>query len=214
MILREILKKIRQIEIRATPILNESEERGCVRSTPESFRGSASNISNPSPNHLVLRPGLRPHRSASFRRCASRFFNSDLTCSQGTHCSGCFTASSARRSSSLTCSGDSSGSYPLSTMLLQTCCVSSKRSSRLNSASILAFSVFQAKTPSGIGGAFQSWKPSMNSSQRRCASSTRSSKGSFFAAERNFATDMKSIYWVRCHAQAGISPQRVHHSAF
>jgi hypothetical protein len=42
----------------------------------------------------------------------------------------------------------------------------------------------------------------MNSSQRLCASSTRSSNGSFFAAEKNFAKDMDSIYCVGRRVQA------------
>jgi hypothetical protein len=42
----------------------------------------------------------------------------------------------------------------------------------------------------------------MNSSQSRCASSTRSSNGSFFAAARNFFTNMVSFYSVERRAQA------------
>jgi len=121
-------------------------------------------------------------------------FISAWICSQGIPRSGCFDNSSARRSISSICSGVGSGSYPFSTMFSPTRCASSIRSSRLNFASISAFRVFQAKTPSGIGGAFQPWKPSMNSSQRRCESSTRSSNGSSFAAAKNFSKDMDSNY--------------------
>jgi len=137
-----------------------------------------------------------------FRRFAKRFSISAKTCSAGIPRPGFFNASSARRSSSSICSGEGSGSYPFSWMLPQTRCASSMRSARLNFASISSFKVFQAKTPLGMGGAFQSWKPSMNSSQRRCASSTRSSNGSLFAAEKNFAKDMNSIYCVGTRAQA------------
>jgi hypothetical protein len=42
----------------------------------------------------------------------------------------------------------------------------------------------------------------MKSSQRRCASSTRSSNGSFFAAAKNFAKDIDSIYSVEPRVQA------------
>jgi hypothetical protein len=131
-----------------------------------------------------------------FRRCASRSFNSALICSHGIPRSGCFASSSARRSSSSICAGVGSGSYPSSWMLPQTRCASLMRSERLSFESISSFRVFQAKTPLGIGGIFQPWKPSMNSSHRQCASSTRSSNGSFFAAARNFANDMDSIYSI------------------
>ncbi len=146
---------------------------------------------------------LRPQpRSAYFRRSANRFSISAKTSSIGLPRPGFFSASSARRSSSSICSGVSSGSYPFSTMLLQTCCASSSRSARLNLASTSAFKVFHGNFPFGIGGAFQSWKPSMNSSQRRCASSSRSSNGSFFAAAKNVFTDMDLIYCVDSFAQA------------
>jgi hypothetical protein len=155
------------------------------------------------PSRHTLRSAALPQLpSLHFRRCASRSFNSALICSHGIPHSGCFANSSARRSSSLICSGVGSGSYPFSWMLRQTRCASSIRSERLNSESILSFRVFQAKTPFGIGGAFQPWRPSMNSSQRRCANSTRSSNGSFFAAAKNFANDMDSIYSVEPRVQA------------
>ena len=128
-------------------------------------------------------------------------FISAWICSNGIPRPGFFSASSARRSSSAACSGVSSQSYPFSMMFVQTCWASSRRSRRLNLASISIFKVFQGNFPFGIGGAFQSWKPSMNSSQRRCASSTRSSNGSSFAAEKNFFTDMDSFYSDSCRAQ-------------
>jgi hypothetical protein len=52
----------------------------------------------------------------------------------------------------------------------------------------------------------------MNSSHRRCASSTRSSNGSFFASEKKFAKDIDSVYGVLSRAQAGIF--RLRHSLF
>jgi hypothetical protein len=115
---------------------------------------------------------------------------------------GFFKASSARRSNSAHWSGVSSQSYPSSTILLQTSCASLIRSARPNFASISDFKDFHEKAPFGTGGAFQSLKPSMNSSQRRYASSTRSSKGSFFTATRNFLTDIDSIYSIEPPAQA------------
>jgi hypothetical protein len=49
----------------------------------------------------------------------------------------------------------------------------------------------------------------MNSSQRRCPSSTRLSNGSFFVASKNFFTDMDSFYSGSCRAQFEIpNPQR------
>jgi len=56
MIPREILKKIRQIELRTNRIVTESGERGCVRSISR----STSNISYAPTNHHALRLGLRP----------------------------------------------------------------------------------------------------------------------------------------------------------
>jgi hypothetical protein len=53
----------------------------------------------------------------------------------------------------------------------------------------------------------------MNSSQSRCASSTRSSNGSFFAAVKNFFTDMDLIYSFGSPAQAEFSPSRITHHA-
>jgi hypothetical protein len=41
----------------------------------------------------------------------------------------------------------------------------------------------------------------MNSSQRRCASSTRSSNGSPFAAVKNFFTDINLFYSDSCGTQ-------------
>jgi hypothetical protein len=148
-----------------------------------------------------------------------RFLSSVWTCSHGIPLCGLASKSARRRSSSAICSGVGSGSYPFSWMLAQTRCASSMRSARLSFESISAFKVFQAKMPFGIGGAFQSWKPSMNSSHRRCASSTRSSNGSFFALEKNFAKDMDSIYRVGLHGQAGLfarghSSFCIQHSAF
>jgi hypothetical protein len=172
------------------------------------------------PNHRVLRPRLpAPLRADHFRRCESRSFNSALTRSHGIPRSGCFTNSSARRSISSICSGVGSGSYPFSWMLPQTRCASSMRSARLNFESISIFRVFQAKKPLGMGGAFQPWKPSVNSSQRQCASSTRSSNGSFFAAAKNFDNDMDSIYSIGTRVQApflacGISSFCLHPSSF
>jgi len=164
------------------------------------------------PESLRDSPNLRPQpRSAYFQRSANRFSIFAKTSSIGLPRPGCFSASSARRSISSICSGVSSGSYPFSTMLVQTVCASSRRSARLNLASMSAFKVFQGDFPFGIGGAFQSWKPSMNSSQRRCASSTRSSNGSFFAAKKNFFTDMDSIYSFDAPAQARFSPSRITH---
>jgi hypothetical protein len=77
MIPREILKKIRQIEIRTNRVVTGSSERGCVRSTSR----STSDISNVLTNHHTLRLGLRPQpRSNScraqgleFRVYAARF---------------------------------------------------------------------------------------------------------------------------------------------
>ena len=65
MIPREILKKIRQIELRTNRIVTRSAGRGCVaeasRSTPA--------ISNAPTNHHALRLGLRPQsRSVSVCR--------------------------------------------------------------------------------------------------------------------------------------------------
>jgi hypothetical protein len=137
--------------------------------------------------------------TAHFR--PKRLLSSALTCSHGIPSCGLASKSARRRASSAACSGVGSGSYPFSWMLLQTPCASSIRSLRLNFESISSFRVFHAKTPLGIGGAFQPWKPSMNSSQRLCASSTRSSNGSFFAAEKNFAKDMVSIYYMRARVQ-------------
>jgi len=173
MILREIPKKIRQIELRTNWILSEGEIRA-VRNY--------------------------------FRPCLA--FISALICSHGIPACGFFCISSARRSSSAACSGVSSQSYPLSTMFVQTCCASSSRSSRLNRILISFCRVFHGNFPLGMGGAFQSWNPSMNSSQSRCASSTRSSNGSFLAATRNFHTDTVEFYSVDCPAQAGFSPTR------
>ncbi len=65
MIPREILKKIRQIELRTNRLVNESTERGCVQSTSR----STSDISNTFANRRVLRLGLRPQpRSVSVSR--------------------------------------------------------------------------------------------------------------------------------------------------
>jgi hypothetical protein len=64
MIPREILKKIRQIEIRTNRVVTGFAERGCVRST----RRSTPDISNALTNHYALRLGLRPQpRSNSGR---------------------------------------------------------------------------------------------------------------------------------------------------
>ena len=221
MIPRESLNKNRQSEVRTEHIATESGERarpGRSQRRPRRWflRGTREQT-----NSVVLprnvrregapnrsRGGCAPHELQQhpfyFWRRAHRSSNSALTCSHGMQRSGCFNASSARRSSSAICSGVSSGSYPFSWMLPQTRCASSMRSARLNFASISFFSVFQANTPSGMGGAFQSLKPSMNSSQRRCASSTRSSNGSFFAAEKNLDKDISLIYCVRSLAQGGI----------
>jgi hypothetical protein len=69
MIPREILKKIRQIELRPNRIVTVLAERGCVRSTSR----STPDISNALTNCYALRLGLRPQpRSVS----ASRHFNS------------------------------------------------------------------------------------------------------------------------------------------
>jgi hypothetical protein len=56
MIPREILKKIRQIELRTNRIVTDSAERGCVRSTSR----STPDISNAFTNHHALRLGLPP----------------------------------------------------------------------------------------------------------------------------------------------------------
>jgi len=56
MIPREILNKIRQIEIRTNRIVTGSAERGCVRSASR----STPNISSALTNHHSLRLGLRP----------------------------------------------------------------------------------------------------------------------------------------------------------
>jgi hypothetical protein len=174
MIPREILKKIRQIELRTNRIFdNES--------------------------HFLAR---------------SRSSISANTWSTGVPRPGCLSASSARRSSSAACSGISSQSYPFSMIFVQTCCASSRRSSLLNFASISFFKVFHGNLPRGIGGAFQSWNPSMNSSQSRCASSTLSSSGSFFAAARNFFTDMVSFYSYKPPAQVVDVAFAIRHSSF
>jgi hypothetical protein len=251
MIPREILKKIRQIELRTNRLVTESAERGCPSRSTSALSGAfeiscAHSTVQPAaggtPALLSLTPGFSPvtgdgesfNRFNGFsrarkplkrlkfagcvhtglkpgfnervyaehaRRSANRFSISAKTSSIGWPRPGCFSASSARRSSSSICSGVSSGSYPFSTMLLQTCCASSRRSVRLNLASISAFKVFQGNFPFGIGGAFQSWKPSINSSQSRCASSTRSSNGSFFAAAKIFFTDMDLFYSDSCREQ-------------
>jgi len=153
----------------------------------------------------------RSSSSATCSGCRSSRFQpkrlraSSWTCSQRIPACGFLRSSSARRSSSAICSCVGSGSYPFSTMLLQTCCASSRRSARLNLASTLVFKVFQGNSPFGIGGAFQSWKPSINSSQRRCANSTRSSNERRFAADKDFATDMDSIYASKVPRQAVFS---------
>jgi hypothetical protein len=49
----------------------------------------------------------------------------------------------------------------------------------------------------------------MNSSQSRCASSTRSSNGSFFAAAKKFFTDMGIFYSASCREQF-----EIRHSSF
>jgi hypothetical protein len=77
MIPREILKKIRQVEIRANRVVTGFAERGCVRSTSR----STPDISYALTNHHALRLGLRPQpRSNScraqgleFRVYAARF---------------------------------------------------------------------------------------------------------------------------------------------
>jgi hypothetical protein len=77
MIPREILKKIRQIEIRTNRIVTGFAERGCVQSTSR----STPDISYALTNHHALRLGLRPQlRSNScraqgleFRVYAARF---------------------------------------------------------------------------------------------------------------------------------------------
>ena len=64
MIPREILKKIRQVEIRANRVVTGFAERGCVRSTSR----STPDISYALTNHHALRLGLRPQpRSNSCR---------------------------------------------------------------------------------------------------------------------------------------------------
>ncbi len=203
--------------------LESQPQRGCVRprsraATPLAlsdfprFTQGSSCLATLGfgPESLWDSLSLRPQPSSVyFRRSANRFSISAKTSSMGLPRPGFFSASSARRSSSSICSGVSSGSYPFSTMLLQTCCASSRRSVRLNLASTSAFKVFHGIFHFGIAGAFQSWKPSMNSSQRRCASSTRSSNGSFFAAEKNFFTDMDLIYCVGSLTQAGIFLSRL-----
>jgi hypothetical protein len=64
MIPREILKKIRQIEIRTNRVVTASSDRGCVRSTSR----STPDISYALTNHHALRLGLRPQpRSNSCR---------------------------------------------------------------------------------------------------------------------------------------------------
>ncbi len=139
-----------------------------------------------------------------FRLRPSRRWISAFVCSHRIPRSGCFRISSIRRSSSAICSGVGSGSYPLSRMFDQTRCANSIRSERPSVASISAFKVFHGMVPSGTGGAFQPWKPSMNSSHRRWASSTRSSNFSFVALDRNFATDIWTNYSARDSRQ-GIS---------
>ena len=65
MIPREILKKIRQIELRTNRIVTGSVERGYVQSTSRSTPA----ISNVPTNHHALRLGLRPQpRSVSVSR--------------------------------------------------------------------------------------------------------------------------------------------------
>ncbi len=56
MIPREILKKIRQIELRTNRIVTASSERGCVAETSRSTPA----ISNAPTNHHALRLGLPP----------------------------------------------------------------------------------------------------------------------------------------------------------
>ena len=56
MIPREILKKIRQIELCPNRIVTESADGGCVRSTSR----STPEFSNALTNHHALRLGLRP----------------------------------------------------------------------------------------------------------------------------------------------------------
>ena len=65
MIPREILKKIRPIELRTNCLVTEFAERGCVRSPSR----STPTISNAPTNHHALRLGLRPQpRSVSASR--------------------------------------------------------------------------------------------------------------------------------------------------
>ena len=56
MIPREILKKIRQIELRTNRIVTGSADGGCVRRTSR----STPEFSNALTNHPALRLGLRP----------------------------------------------------------------------------------------------------------------------------------------------------------
>jgi hypothetical protein len=160
MIPSEIIKKIRQIEIRT--------------------------------NRLVCGTHYQP----------KRFFISALTGSHRMPRSGCFIASSARRSSSAICSGVSSGSYPFSVIFCQTRWASLMRSPRLTSTSALFFKAFHGDAFFGRGGALYPWKPSMNSSARVWASSTRSSNVNFFAAANSLATlmDQNYFYWPLAQA--------------
>ena len=89
MIPREILKKIRQIEIRTNRIVTESAERGCVRSTSR----STPHISNALTNHRALRLGLRPQPRAvqSGARVSARF-----TVRQSVASDSCFAPASVR----------------------------------------------------------------------------------------------------------------------
>ena len=268
MIPREILKKIRQIEIRTNRIVRASAAgaRASARFTDRILATSKSNLTPNSactvkrrerraPAILSLTPGFSPvthdleclNRFNGFPRtekplkrlslvrladtglkpgvnenrnpAADHFqpyfsFISAWICSNGIPSWGFFSESAIRRSSSTACSGVISQSYPFSMIFDQTCCASSRRSARLNLASTSAFKVFHGNFPPGIGGAFQSWKPSMNSSQSRCASSTRSSNGSFFAAAKNFFTDMASKYFFAQPAQAIGSSFYIHPSSF
>src|SRR5256886_5018029 len=150
---------------------------------------------------------LENERKAHFQ--PKRLLKSASTCSQGIPSWGFFSKSARRRSSSAACSAVRSGSYPFSMMFVQTCWASARRSRRPNFASISIFNVFHGNLPLGIGGAFQIWKQSMNSSQRRCDSSTRSSNGSFFAAEKNFFTVMDLFYSGSCSEQF-----EIRHSSF
>jgi hypothetical protein len=150
----------------------------------------------------------------SFHFKPKRLRATSRICSKGIPELGSLRNSSARRSSSAACFTVDAGTYPASTMLLQTFCASSRRSARDRSASISVFKVFHEKLPFGIDGAFQSWKPSMNSSQSRCASSIRSENGSLLAAAKNFLTDISSMYSAESPAQAAVSPFVIRHSSF